>query len=68
LLENREAGVLAGVYYLSGEIEANRLKAVTRPLKIELPAPGIPVPGDQGLQYRAIDAAPTDILDMYEMQ
>jgi len=68
LLDNRDAGVLAGVYYLSGEIEANRLKAVTRPLKIELPVPDIPVPGEQTQQYRPINAAPVDFLDMYKTQ
>ena len=68
LLNNRNAGVLAGVYYLSGEIEANRLKVVTRPLKIELPEPVILEPGDQRMQYRAIDAAPADFLDMYKTQ
>lgn len=68
LLSNRQAGVLAGVDYLAGEIEANRLKAVMRPLRIELPAQDTQVPGDQRLQYRAIDAAPADDLELYKAQ
>ncbi|SDU02183.1 hypothetical protein SAMN05216296_1310 [Pseudomonas pohangensis] len=65
LLDDREAGVLAGVYYLSAEIEGNRLKLLTRPLQMELPPAGIAAPAKPALEYQQQPAAPVDYPDMY---
>lgn len=55
LLNNRQTGVMAGAYYLSGVIETDRQQAVAQPLKPEAPStvivlPGIPLPAGRTAQ------------------
>jgi hypothetical protein len=64
LLNDREGGVLAGVYYLSAVIEGNRLKIVSQPLKIELPAVRISAAGEPLFDAREKPVPPVDYLQL----
>lgn len=68
LLNNREGGVMAGVNYLSAEIEGNLLGVPAQPLTPQLPADGSPAPEQLPLEYRSIDAVPVDYLEMFKDQ
>jgi hypothetical protein len=61
LMWNPDTGVLAGVYYLSGQIEGSLAKTITLPGKFEPVLQGIPIPSELPPHYRnSDDAAPSN--------
>ena len=65
LMRNRETGVLAGVYYLSVEIEGDRHRAVSRSLQSAPPKPVKAVPGKQRLEKQNVIEVPSGYLQQY---
>lgn len=51
LMHNPDTGVLAGVYYLSGQIEGSLASRLTQPLEYEPLPQGVPRPDEQPLQH-----------------
>ncbi|GAB3372579.1 hypothetical protein [Azotobacter armeniacus] len=50
LMRNPDTGVLAGVYYISGQIERSLANTVTRPAQFEAEPQDVLLPGEQPLQ------------------
>jgi hypothetical protein len=61
LMENPTTGVLAGVYYLSGQVEGSLTHSVTLPAEFESRPREVHLPGEQPLQDgRGVYDAPGD--------
>ena len=68
LLNDRDGGVLAGVYYLSAEIEGDRLKVLSRPLEIQLPSVSIPASGEPLFEEGNQPAVPVRYLKLFPVR
>lgn len=55
LVEDRSTGVMAGVYYLSGEIEGSLAPSLQPPMNVEPEPQGVPLPGEQSVQQDAAE-------------
>lgn len=58
LMHNPDTGVLAGVNYISGQIEGSIGNTVTPPVQVEPEPQGIPPPSEQPLEHGSGDNVP----------
>lgn len=60
LMENRDHGVMAGIYYLSGQIEKSLPQTVTQAIKSEMPVVEMPLPEAPPGRKQVIDGEAPD--------